>query len=170
MRESAHLFSKIILFTPIRNPMPVAKKKRAYFKLRAPEAREVSIAGTFNNWDSSTWALKRDKKGTWKTWFDLPAGQHEYCFVVDGEWQEIQNLGENNIWNNAPAIGLLQTGNSTAEIANGFTQMIISEPQSNPFTEKTMVKGIKSGFRRIGKSLKKTNRDAWHRVFNDKKK
>ena len=63
-------------------------KKRLVFKLHAPEAGEVFVAGTFNNWDAQARPLKRDAKGTWTTWMSLPAGIYEYRFVVDGAWQE----------------------------------------------------------------------------------
>ena len=63
-------------------------KKRVTFSLNAPEAREVSVAGTFNDWDPTARPLKRDKKGTWRTWTALPPGKYEYRFIVNGKWQE----------------------------------------------------------------------------------
>lgn len=63
-----------------------SKKKRATFRLDAPEAREVYVAGTFNDW--TTKALKRQKDGRWSTWMNLEPGTYEYRFIVDGEWRE----------------------------------------------------------------------------------
>ena len=68
--------------------MPALKKKRVNFNLQAPDAKEVFVAGTFNDWDSSARALKCDKKGVWRTWMNLPPGRYEYRFVVNGKWQE----------------------------------------------------------------------------------
>jgi len=68
--------------------MPTPKKKRVNFNLHAPKAEEVFVAGTFNDWDPLARPLKCDKKGTWRTWMNLPPGKHEYRFVVNGEWQE----------------------------------------------------------------------------------
>ena len=56
------------------------------FSFTSPKATEVSVAGTFNNWDPKTHRLTRDKRGRWRTVVALPPGRHEYRFVVDGEW------------------------------------------------------------------------------------
>ena len=74
--------------------MPASKKSRVNFALHAPDANEVFIAGTFNDWDPQVRSLRCDKKGTWRTWMNLPAGQHEYRFIVNGAWQEDPQAGE----------------------------------------------------------------------------
>ena len=51
------------------------------------EAKQVSVAGDFNNWDTSAAPLKKTK-GIWKTTLDLEQGR-EYqfrYFVNEGEW------------------------------------------------------------------------------------
>lgn len=70
---------------------PKTAKKRINFNLNAPDAQEVILAGSFNEWNSTTRALKCDKKGVWRTWLNLPPGQHEYLFIVNGQWQEDPN-------------------------------------------------------------------------------
>ena len=62
-----------------------AKKKTA-FKLRAPEATQVWVAGCFNDWDPFANPLIRDDEGTWTCTLMLEPGEHEYRFVVDGVW------------------------------------------------------------------------------------
>lgn len=69
-------------------------KKRLTFRLCAPEAKEVFVAGSFNDWDPQARALKRNKSGMWTTWMSLPPGTYEYRFVVDGEWCEDPECGE----------------------------------------------------------------------------
>jgi len=55
------------------------------FLLVAPDARSVSLAGTFNQWDASATPLVRTgAAGVWTATLTLPAGQHQYAFVVDG--------------------------------------------------------------------------------------
>ncbi len=55
------------------------------FVLVAPEAREVSLAGTFNQWDAHATPLVRTgPTGVWTATLTLQAGQHQYAFVVDG--------------------------------------------------------------------------------------
>ena len=68
--------------------MPASQKSRVNFALHAPDANEVFIAGTFNDWNPQVRPLRCDKKGTWRTWMNLSAGQHEYRFIVNGNWQE----------------------------------------------------------------------------------
>ena len=56
------------------------------FKLLAPKAKKVSIAGTFNNWDTSASVAQKDTKGNWQVKLSLKPGRYEYKFVVDGNW------------------------------------------------------------------------------------
>ena len=57
-------------------------------KLTAPKARSVSVAGTFNGWDSKSNVLSKESGGIWRAFLPLSPGRYEYRFVVDGQWQE----------------------------------------------------------------------------------
>lgn len=46
--------------------------------------KKVSLAGSFNNWKPA--AMKKHS-GLYSLEVNLPKGQHEYKFVVDGVWQ-----------------------------------------------------------------------------------
>ncbi|NQU39547.1 MAG: hypothetical protein HQ523_06310 [Lentisphaerae bacterium] len=63
------------------------KRKRITFGIQTDHGSEVFVTGTFNDWDSRRKAL-RDKKGTgeYAATLLLPAGRHEYKFVVNGNW------------------------------------------------------------------------------------
>jgi len=74
--------------------MPASQKSRVNFALHAPDANEVFIAGTCDDRDPQVRPLRCDKKGTWRTWMNLPTGQHEYRFIVNGNWQEDPKAGE----------------------------------------------------------------------------
>jgi 1,4-alpha-glucan branching enzyme len=55
------------------------------FVFVAPSARNVAIVGDFNNWDRTTTALApTGNGGLWTASVTLPAGRHEYAFIVDG--------------------------------------------------------------------------------------
>lgn len=54
--------------------------------LHAPDAAEVRVAGDFNGWDASLHELVATRDGTFQATLLLDPGQHEYMFVVDGEW------------------------------------------------------------------------------------
>lgn len=56
------------------------------FQCRASEARQVFLAGTFNNWDSKANPMEPSGDGRWSLRLDLPPGRHEYKFLIDGEW------------------------------------------------------------------------------------
>ena len=54
--------------------------------VRSPSAREVFVAGTFNDWNPKSHPLKRNGEGNWALPLDLPPGRYEYKFIIDGEW------------------------------------------------------------------------------------
>ena len=62
------------------------EKKRTRFSYHAPHAEEVSLAGSFNGWNTSACLMKRDKQGNWSITLDLYPGQYEYKFLVDSKW------------------------------------------------------------------------------------
>lgn len=62
------------------------RKVKAKFKLEAPQAGSVTVAGTFNHWNITQTPMRRGKDGIWAVTVSLPAGLHEYRFVVDGQW------------------------------------------------------------------------------------
>lgn len=53
------------------------------FSLRAPGARRVSVAGTFNGW-SATRTPMTEQGGVWHVTVPVARGRQEYLFVVDG--------------------------------------------------------------------------------------
>lgn len=71
---------------PRKNGRKTPAKRRTYFKIAAPSARTVHLAGTFNAWEPKARQLRMDSKGVWRTSMMLEPGVYEYRFVVDGEW------------------------------------------------------------------------------------
>lgn len=55
------------------------------FVFVATDARSVALVGDFNGWDRSAVRLTRSGSGVWSATVRLPAGRHEYAFLVDGE-------------------------------------------------------------------------------------
>ena len=51
-------------------------------------AREVMLAGDFNNWDPNASPMRKGPDGVWHLNVLLEPGRHEYRFVVDGTWQD----------------------------------------------------------------------------------
>jgi len=61
--------------------------KKIKFEFLAPEAKEVYLAGDFNNWNIGTHPMKKYKDGRWKTILPLEPGKYEYRFFIDGRWE-----------------------------------------------------------------------------------
>lgn len=63
-----------------------AKKVRVEFKVSAPQAQKVLLAGSFNKWSDRTDLMKKDKAGAWIKIKMLPQGTHEYKYIIDDVW------------------------------------------------------------------------------------
>ena len=72
---------------PRKNGRKAPTRRRVSFKLSAPEAQKVHLAGSFNEWDLASRILRRDTKGIWKTSMLLEPGTYEFRFLVDDEWR-----------------------------------------------------------------------------------
>jgi hypothetical protein len=53
--------------------------------LEYPDAQEVSVIGTFNNWEAGDTPMQRGEEGIWTVRFFLRAGRYTYKFLVDGK-------------------------------------------------------------------------------------
>ncbi|MFA5075789.1 MAG: isoamylase early set domain-containing protein [Candidatus Babeliales bacterium] len=60
--------------------------KKIEFKISAPKASWVGVAGDFNGWKPDSLTAKKDKNGIWRASASVPTGTYEYKFVVDGSW------------------------------------------------------------------------------------
>ena len=76
----------LLSFQQDSTPTPGASEGIASFVGHFPGARSVEVVGSFNNWSRGTLHLNDDDHdGIWHGAVVLPAGAHEYMFVVDGE-------------------------------------------------------------------------------------
>jgi 1,4-alpha-glucan branching enzyme len=65
-----------------------AQEKQVEFSLFAPQAKSVSVGGTFNRWNPVASSLKKDFQGNWKGSIPLKPGRYQYRFFVDGKWAD----------------------------------------------------------------------------------
>ena len=65
---------------PKQSPIP--------FAFPATAARQVSLAGDFNNWDPKAMPMHKGADGVWHLSVALKPGRHEYRFIADGVWQD----------------------------------------------------------------------------------
>ena len=72
---------------PTSNVAAAAKTDTVYvtrFMLVAPDARNVSLVGDFNDWEHGRNPLQR-QNGVWTVTVPLRPGRYNYAFLVDGE-------------------------------------------------------------------------------------
>ncbi len=62
--------------------------RRVRLVLTQPNAKEVFVAGSFNDWQPRATPLSRSVDGPWAAELRLKPGEYEYRFIVDGEWVE----------------------------------------------------------------------------------
>jgi 1,4-alpha-glucan branching enzyme len=56
-----------------------------------PEAREIFVAGSFNDWNPREHPLIRDASGNWSVELELPPGEYRYRLIIDGRWCDHAN-------------------------------------------------------------------------------
>jgi len=56
--------------------------------VHAPDAKEVYLAGEFNNWKLDESSRMEQTNGCWTKRLDLNTGKYRYRFVIDGNWSE----------------------------------------------------------------------------------
>ena len=56
------------------------------FAFPAPAARQVSLAGDFNSWDTKAGPMHKGRDGVWHLAVALKPGRYEYRFFADEVW------------------------------------------------------------------------------------
>jgi 1,4-alpha-glucan branching enzyme len=56
------------------------------FKFFRPQARQVHLAGDFNNWRHGELPMSQLDAGYWVARLRLPAGEFRFRYCADGEW------------------------------------------------------------------------------------
>lgn len=72
------------VLTPGESPPVAAQQVLIQFRLDAPQARKVALAGNFTDWEPA-YTLTRSEPGIWTVVVPLEPGVHDYAFIVDGE-------------------------------------------------------------------------------------
>jgi len=73
-----------VTMRPVVATAPIAQEVLVHFRLDAPHARSVALAGNFSNW-TPAYTLNRSEPGVWTIVIPLEPGVHDYSFVIDGE-------------------------------------------------------------------------------------
>jgi len=74
----------------VYGPIPI--KGGVIVRFRDPQAKEVKIAGSFNDWRPDENVItRREEDGTWQKIVFVHPGSYEYRLVVDGDWEADPN-------------------------------------------------------------------------------
>ena len=73
-------------FRPLERYSAKKTIKPINFICVAPDAKEVTVMGDFNDWNPAANPLRRQPDGAWVGQANLGAGHHHYLFLVDGQW------------------------------------------------------------------------------------
>lgn len=69
------------------SPVVTAAPILVEFRLEAPDATSVALAGDFNDWEAELVLEDGDGDGVWTGRVPIRPGVHKYMFVIDGtEW------------------------------------------------------------------------------------
>jgi len=65
---------------------PLEGLRNTEFRMEAPEAKTVKLAGDFTEWEKGVLDMVQSYDGTWFTIVPLLPGTYTYRFIVDGQW------------------------------------------------------------------------------------
>jgi hypothetical protein len=57
---------------------------RIVFRIHAPDAASVTVAGDFNDWNEREDQLRRGDEGWWELVREIPPGTYMYVYLIDG--------------------------------------------------------------------------------------
>lgn len=86
--QSLACFNTIDANNDISITKPGITEQGFQFVYNGPAARDVKIAGDFNDWtpDKGVTTLKTED-GVWKKVINIPSGIYQYKLVIDGKWE-----------------------------------------------------------------------------------
>lgn len=87
-RKTKNSKSSRAMSAKTKSPTPQPASRRISFSLSAPDARSVKLAADFTGWEGDAREMKRQANGSWKATVKVSPGQHEYRFIVDGQWTD----------------------------------------------------------------------------------
>jgi 1,4-alpha-glucan branching enzyme len=59
---------------------------RVEFRFFRPDAMDVKVLGTFNQWNGDSIVLGHEGDGWWSTIADIEVGEHRFRYWADGNW------------------------------------------------------------------------------------
>ena len=94
------------------------------FRVWAPNAHSVAVAGDFNQWSTTADPLTHEGNGYWSTFAGFAKVRNRYKFVIDG-----------HLWKNDPYAREVHDGESVSVIADGWFEWQSAAFQIAPWNE-----------------------------------
>jgi hypothetical protein len=89
------LVQPVITNVALTKPGPVkGNNNHVCLELVKPGAKQVCVAGSFNEWKPEKTPLNPTGNGRWTGDLSVGPGRYEYLFVVDGQWVPDPNAKE----------------------------------------------------------------------------
>lgn len=76
----------VILFLQILSGAVQKTETGIKFTYEAPNANEVYLVGSFNDWNTTATPMTKNEDGVWQTVLKLDEGKYQYKFIADGNW------------------------------------------------------------------------------------
>ena len=68
-------------------PTPTTERQRVVeFRIKAPDASKVYLAGEFNSWSETDMPMSKQANGEWTASIALKPGRYQYKFIIDDTW------------------------------------------------------------------------------------
>ncbi len=122
---------------------------RVGFALYAPWKQSVHLIGSFNNWNQTADPLAVSEQGIWWIIKELPEGEHEYQFVLDGETVIGDPYARELRWGGgAQPNALINTSGNTYQWNDGgfgikpLNELVIYEIHVGDFSPEGSFKGV----------------------------
>ena len=117
-----------------RAAAPEATPEGVRFTLDAPDARSVSLAGAFNDWNPQATPMRRGAGAVWEAIVPLPPGVHQYKFVIDGATWVPDPAHAARIDDNRGGFNSVFTLGAAGQIAlEGYAALPAAAPPRDPF-------------------------------------
>jgi hypothetical protein len=72
----------------IPTPTETVELRKVEFRIAAPQAQSVKLAGDFTDWQTGAVPMMRSRDGYWFTTVPLSPGRYSYRYIVDGQWHD----------------------------------------------------------------------------------
>jgi hypothetical protein len=94
--EASSVYTPPVAVPPPTTESASEQNHVVVFKIKAPDATNVYLAGEFNSWSETDTPMTKQSNGEWTASVALAPGSYQYKFIVDGTWTPDPENPEHN--------------------------------------------------------------------------